>query len=65
MKITGYWLQTAELPVKGKTSGSQDSCIFHTIGRVLNPLTWDLWFPLITNHLLIFRLPVLCCKTSL
>ena len=33
--------------------------------KSLNPLTWDIWFPLINNNLLIFRLPALCYKTSI
>ena len=30
--------------------------------KVLNSLTWDIWLSLINNNLLVFRLPVLCCK---
>ena len=32
--------------------------------KALNSFTWDVWFSLISNNLLMFRLPVLCCKTS-
>ena len=30
--------------------------------KALNSLTWDIWFSLINNNLLMFRLPGLCCK---
>ena len=33
--------------------------------KVLNSLTWDIWFSLINNNLLMLRLPALCCKTSI
>ena len=29
----------------------------------LNSLAWDIWFSLINNNLLMFRLPGFCCKT--
>ena len=29
------------------------------------PFTWDIWFSLINNNLLVFRLPAFCCKTPL
>ena len=32
--------------------------------KVLSSLTWDIWFSLIINNLLMFRLPGLCCKSS-
>ena len=32
--------------------------------KVLNSLTWDIWFSLINNTLLMFRLFAVCCKTS-
>ena len=32
--------------------------------KALNSLTWDIWFSLINSCVLIFRLPALCCKTS-
>ena len=32
--------------------------------KALNSLTWDIQLSLINNNLLMFRLPVLCCKTS-
>ena len=32
--------------------------------KALNSLTWDIWFSLINNNLLMFRLPAPCCKTS-
>ena len=33
--------------------------------KVLNSLTWDIWFSLINNNLLMLRLPALCRKTSI
>ena len=30
--------------------------------KVLNSLTWDIWFSLINNNLLMFRVPALSCK---
>ena len=33
--------------------------------KVLNSLTWDLWFSLINSNILVFWLPGLCCKTPL
>ena len=33
--------------------------------KALNSFTWDVWFSLISNNLSMFRLPVLCCKTSI
>ena len=30
--------------------------------KALNSLTWDIWFSLINNNLLKFRLPVPCCQ---
>ena len=38
----------------------------HTMHRkALNSLTWDIWFSFFANNLLMFRLPALCCKTSI
>ena len=34
-------------------------------GKALNSLTWVIWFSFIYDNLLIFRLPALCCKTSI
>ena len=44
---------------KGMISGSPDSCIFPYIEKHWVPLeiTWDIWFSLITSHLLMFWLP--------
>ena len=33
--------------------------------KALNSLTWDIWFSLTNNNLLLLRLPALCCKTSI
>ena len=36
--------------------------LLHLSTRALNSLTWDIWFSLISNHLLMFRGPALCCE---
>ena len=51
----------AEMPMKGMISVSPASCSFP---YTLNSLIWDIWFSLTNNHLLMFRLPALCCRTS-
>ena len=33
-------------------------------GKALNSLIWKVWFPLINNNILMFRLPAFCFKTS-
>ena len=33
--------------------------------KALNYLTWNIRFPLVNNSVLMFRLPALCCKTSI
>ena len=33
--------------------------------KALNSLTWVIWFSLINSNVLMFRLPAICCKTSL
>ena len=48
---------------KGMISVSLDACIFPN-RKVLNSLTWDVWFSLINNNLFKFQLPCLCCKAS-
>ena len=35
-----------------------------THSKMLNSLTWDIWFSLINSNLLIFPLPGHCCKNS-
>ena len=32
--------------------------------KVLNSLTWNIWFSLTNNNLMMFWLPALCCKAS-
>ena len=49
---------------KGMISVSLDACIFPN-RKVLNSLTWDVWFSLINSNLLMFWLPGFCCKTPL
>ena len=43
------WAQTSHLPIHRK---------------MLNSLTWDIWFSWINCNLLMFLLPGLCCKNS-
>ena len=38
--------------------------LFSHTQKTRNSLTWDIWFSLINNNLLMFRQPVLCCKTG-
>ena len=47
-------------------SDSSEPRLLHLLlyGRVLNSLTWDIWFSLINSNLLMFQLPGLCCKNS-
>ena len=52
----------AEMHMKGMISVSPASCSFP---YTLNSLIWDIWFSLINNHLLMFRLLALCCRTSI
>ena len=63
VKKTRKKLLIAEMHLKGMISVSLRSCIFFpTHRKVLNLITWDFWFSLINNNILIFRLPALCCK---
>ena len=52
---TRYWPPIGETHMKGMIS----------VSPALISLTSDIWFPLINNNLLLFRLPALCCKTSM
>ena len=62
---TGYWPQIAEMHLKAIISESKPRLLRLPIHRkVLNSLTWEFWFSLINNNLLMFRLSSLCCKTS-
>ena len=54
----------AEIHMKEMLSVSPRLLHLPIYRKVLNSLTWDIWLPLINNNLLMFRLPVLCCKTS-
>ena len=44
--------------------GFSESGLLHlpTYRKVLNSLTWDIWFSLISTNLLLFRLLDICCK---
>ena len=59
---------------EGNGSPLQYSCLEKSMDRgaweatvhgVISPINWDIWFSLINNNLLMFRLPALCCKTSI
>ena len=54
---TGYWPQIAEMHLKAIISESKPRLLRLPIHRkVLNSLTWEFWFSLINNNLLMFRL---------
>lgn len=53
-------VQRTEMNMKRMTSKSPDSCTFHTWKSA--KFLWDIWFCLITNNPLKFRLPAPCCK---
>ena len=63
VKNTGCWPQTAEVLIKGRISVSLLHLPIHR--KALYSLTWVIYFSFIKNNLLIFRLPALCCKTSI
>ena len=65
VKNTGCWLQIAEMNMKRMISMGLDSLHLSIQRIALNSLTWEVWFSLINNNLLILRLPALCCKTSI
>ena len=63
-----------EDPLKKDGSPLQYACLEKSMDRgawkatvhgVISPINWDIWFSLINNNLLMFRLPALCCKTSI
>ena len=62
-KKAGYSPYTVKVHIKG----IQWTRLLHLlIGRkLLNSLTWDVWFSLINSNLLMFWLPGFCCKTLL
>ena len=60
VKNTGYWPQIAEMHIKSIILVNPDSCIFLYIKKCQIP--WDIWFSLINNNLLMFRLSAFCCK---
>ena len=65
VKNKGYWaLIIAEVQVhtKGVISASPESHL-PIYRKLLTSLTWDIWFSLINNNFLTFRLPAHCCKT--
>ena len=61
-----HWPQIDEVHVKGMMNFCEPRLLHFPIHRKeLNSLTWDIWFSLSNNNLLMFRLPALCCKTSI
>ena len=66
VKNTRSWPQTAEIHVKGiyeRHNFSEPRLLQLPIHRkVLNSLSWDIWFSLIHKTLLILRLLALCYK---
>ena len=62
-KKTQYVPQIAEVHMKGMISVSPDSCIFpYTESTKFLNLGYLVFF---NDNLLMFRLPALCCKTSI
>ena len=55
-------LPIAKMHIKGMTSVSPDSLHVPIRRKVLNLLTWDMWFSLINNHHLMLRLPAFTVK---
>ena len=58
------WPQEAEMHMTGMISTSPDSCLLWVLlhRKALKSLTWDIWFSLINNNLLMFRWLTPCCK---
>ena len=57
---TGSQPQIAEMHIKGMISANPDPCIFPHLESA-----WDVWSSLIYNNLVTFKLPALCCQTSI
>ena len=67
VKNTRSWPQIAEMHVRcSRKERFLWAQILHLPihRKALNSSTWDTWCSLTNNNLLMFRLPVLCCKTS-
>ena len=64
VKDIGYWPHSWDACER---SDFREPRLLHipTHRKVLKPLTWDVWFSLTNDDLLMFRLPVLCCKASI
>ena len=59
----GDWQATVHGVTKSRTRLNDFTFTFiHRKGLI--SLTWDIWFSLIINNLLMFWLPALCCKNS-
>ena len=59
----GDWQATVHGVIKSRTRLNDFTFTFiHRKGLI--SLTWDIWFSLIINNLLMFWLPALCCKNS-
>jgi len=58
----GYWPQIAEVSHR-RNDFKEPGLLYPPIHRkVLNCLTWDIWFSLISSHLLMFQPPVFVAK---
>ena len=58
----GYWPQIAEVSHR-RNDFKEAGLLYPPIHRkVLNCLTWDIWFSLISSHLLMFQPPVFVAK---
>ena len=64
-KKPGYLPRRAEMHLKGMISVSPALASSTALKKMQNSTTWDIWFSLITNNTFMFRLPALCCKTSI
>ena len=58
------WL-SAESDTTERLNWTELEWLTHIHRKVLNSLTWNTWFSLITNDLLMFRVLDLCCKASM
>ena len=63
VKNTGYWPQDNWEEYERNDFSKLRLLHLPLHGKGLNSLTWDIWFSLINNNLLMLSLPALCCKT--
>ena len=65
VKNTGYWPQDNWDAYERNDFNKLRLLHLPLHRKVLNSLTWDIWFSLINNNLLMFRKPALYCNTSI